>query len=132
MSLESVIDRNFTSVEPDLPLGKLVNAISKSHTSFLPVLDTAGTLLGEIDITQIRHIMFRTELYHRFTVQQIMTPSAAVLGMNDPMETVMEKFDETNANYLPVVDINHRLIGYIARTRLYSMYRKMVADFSAE
>ncbi len=132
MSLESVIDRNFTSVEPDLPLGKLVNAISKSHTSFLPVLDTAGTLLGEIDITQIRHIMFRTELYHRFTVQQIMTPSAAVLGMNDPMETVMAKFDETNANYLPVVDINHRLIGYIARTRLYSMYRKMVADFSAE
>ena len=61
MSLDSIIDRQFTSVSPDMPLGKLINAISKSHTSFLPVLDEAGTLLGEIDITKISHVMFRSE-----------------------------------------------------------------------
>ena len=57
-----------------MTLGQLVNAISKSHTSFLPVIDDAGTLLGEVDITKIRHIMFRTELYERLKVRQIMTP----------------------------------------------------------
>ncbi len=132
MSLESIIDRQFTSVSPDMPLGKLVNAISKSHTAFLPVLDSAGILLGEVDISKIRHIMFRTELYHRFTVSQIMTPCPANLGEDDKMVDVMAKFEKTNSNFLPVVDVNGLLIGYVSRTRMYSMYRKMVSDFSAE
>ena len=132
MSLESIIDRQFESLDPDLPLGKLINVISKSHTSFLPVLDHAGTLLGEIDITKIRHVMFRSELYNRFTVSQIMTPVQATLGISDKMIDVMRKFENTNSNFLPVVDVNNQLKGYVSRTRMYSMYRKMVADFSSE
>ena len=132
MSLESVIENDFTAVSPDMPLGKLVNAISKSHTSFIPVLDTAGVLLGEIDITKISRIMFRAELYNKLSVKQLMTPVAAKLGINDPMEDVMRKFDLKNTNYLPVVDVGNHLTGYISRTRLFSMYRKIVADFSNE
>lgn len=132
MSLDSVIDNNYTTVDPDMPLGKLVSVISRSHTSFIPVVNAAGILLGIIDINKIRHVMFRTELYHRFTVQQILIPPKATLGIKDSMEEVMEKFDKTNANYLPVVDVNGQLTGFIERTRLYSMYRKTVADFSSE
>lgn len=132
MSLDSVIDHDYTTVDPDMPLGKLVSVISRSHTSFIPVVNTAGFLLGIIDINKIRHVMFRTELYHRFTVQQILIPPKATLGIKDSMEEVMEKFDKTNANYLPVVDVDGELTGFIERTRLYSMYRKTVADFSAE
>lgn len=132
MSLDSVIDNNYTTVDPDMPLGKLVSVISRSHTSFIPVVNTAGILLGIIDINKIRHVMFRTELYHRFTVQQILIPPKATLGIKDSMEEVMEKFDKTNADYLPVVDVNGQLTGFVERTRLYSMYRKTVADFSAE
>ncbi len=132
MSLDSIIDRQFTSVDQDMPLGKLINFISKSHTSFLPVLDSAGTLLGEVDITKIRHIMFRTELYNRFTVRQIMTPVSTTLSTGDKMVDVMQKFEKTNSNFLAVVDISGRLIGYVSRTRMYSMYRKMVSDFSSE
>ncbi|MBQ8047689.1 MAG: chloride channel protein [Prevotella sp.] len=132
MSLESVVEKEYTAIYPDMPLGKLVNAISKSQSSFLPVIDNADVLLGEIDITRIRHIMFRTELYSRFTVRQIMTPVAATLNMNDPMESVMKTFDEQHVHYLPITDIDGRLLGYVSRTRVYSMYRKLVADFSAD
>ena len=132
MSLDSIIDRHFTAVEPDMRLGKLVNVISMSTTSFLPVLDNAGTLLGEVDLTKIRNVMFRTELYNHFTVEQLMTPPAGTLGVDDPMEDVMRKFDETNASVLPVTDTQSHLIGYISRTRMYTVYRKMVADMSAE
>lgn len=69
MSLDSVIDKSFTAVSPELNLASLVHAISKSHNNVLPVLDDAGNLLGEIDITKLRHIVFRTELYHHFKVQ---------------------------------------------------------------
>lgn len=132
MSLDSIIDRQFTSVDPDMQLGKLINAISKSHTSFLPVLDNAGTLLGEIDITKIRHIMFRSELYNRFTVKDIMTPVPSTLVREDKMIDVMRKFEKANCNFLPVVDVNGHLEGYVSRTRMYSMYSHLVADFSSE
>ena len=132
MSLDSVIDKDYIAVSPDMPLGKLVNVISKSHSSFIPVLDNAGALLGEVDITKIRHIMFRIELYTKFRVSQIMTPVPARLTRNDKMEEVMKKFELKNTNYLPIVDMNNILIGYVSRVRVFSMYRKMVADFSAE
>ena len=61
-----------------------------------------------------------------------MSPPAAMLGVNDPMEDVMKTFERTGAQYLPVVNIDSQLVGYISRARLYSMYRQIVADFSAE
>ena len=132
MNIESVIDREYTSVEPDMPLGKLVLVMSQSPSPFIPVLDNGGKLLGEIDVSKIRHIVFRTELYQKFVVSQLMTPVAAQIGVNDPMEEVMHKFEKTNANTLPVVDRSGTLVGFLARTRVYSLYRKFVADFSAE
>ena len=132
MNLESIVDKEYTAVRPDMPLGQLVHAISRSNTSFIPVLDQAGALVGEVDVTKIRHIMFRTELYQKFNVSQVMTPPPATLGCNDPMEEVMAKFDKTDAGSLPIVDIDGKLIGFISRTRLYALYRKMVADFSNE
>ncbi|MGM9700422.1 MAG: chloride channel protein [Prevotella sp.] len=132
MRLDSVIEREYTAVTPDMPLSKLVRAFSDSHTSFLPVLDKAGTLLGEVDMTKNRHIIFRTELYNKFTVEQLMTECPAKIGAADPMGEAMKLFEKTSALYLPVVDVSNRLIGYIDRSRMYSMYRKLVADFSAE
>ena len=132
MSMDSVIERDYTAVGPDMPLGRLVNAISKSHTSFIPVLNAAGSILGEIDITKIRHVMFRAELYNKFTVRQLMQPIAAQVAEGDSMEEVMRKFDLKGTRYLPVVNTAGHITGYISRSRAYSMYRKMVADFSNE
>jgi len=132
MNLESVVERDYTAVNPDLQLGPLVQKVANANTSFIPVIDKGGVLLGEIDITKTRHILFRTELYHRMTVAQIMTPIVATVGTNSPMADVMEKFDRYNVNCMPVVDVNNVLQGYISRTHVYSLYRKMVADYSAE
>ena len=132
MTMDKIIDRDFTSVAPDMEMGQLVHALSSSRNDYIPVLNESGCLMGEIDITKLRHIIFRTELYHRFHVSQLMTAPAATLGVNDPMEDVMKTFDSTGAQYLPVVGMDGHLVGYISRIRLYSMYRQFVADFSAE
>ena len=61
-----------------------------------------------------------------------MTPVTATLNVNDPMGDVMKKFEKTGSNYLPVTDMNDQLTGFISRNRIYSLYRKMVHDYSAE
>ena len=132
LGMQDVIEKDYHPVGPDLPMSKLVSEISRSNNNFLPVLDQAGVLLGVIDITKIRHIIFRTELYQHFTVRQLMMQPSAVLTEHDSMDEVMQKFDKTDAAQLPVVDVTGVLKGYISRTRIYSMYRQIVADMSAE
>jgi CIC family chloride channel protein len=76
--------------------------------------------------------MFRTELYHHFTSSQLMVEPKATLSESTPMAEVMQTFDRTRADWLPVVDPDTRLLGYISRQRVYTMYRKMVADISMD
>lgn len=132
MSMDAIVEKDVVSVKPDMPLGRVVSVLSNSDSAFLPVLDQGGRLLGEIDLTKIRNIVFRPELYQKMRASQVMTPLPAILYRNEPMTEVMRKFDTTNASVLPVVDINNVLQGYITRTRLYRTYRKVVADFSTE
>lgn len=132
MNLESVIDRDYMAVNPDMELGQIVNQVSRSHNRVLPVLDNAGTLLGEVDIVHIRKVLFRIELYHHFTATQLMEEPVATLLETAPMSSVMKTFERTGAEWLPVVDMSRHLKGYISRQRLYTLYRKMVHDMSED
>ena len=132
MSLDTVIERDCSAVSPDMMLSELVHKISRSRVDVLPVTDTGNHLIGEIDMMKLRHILFRTELYHRFSVRQLMSEPPALLGVNDPMEDVMKAFDSTNAQQLPVVTTDKELIGYVGRAHVYSLYRKIVADLSTD
>ena len=132
MSLDSVVDHDYQAVAPDMELGQMVHNISRSRSSVLPVTDAAGNLLGEIDIVRIRHVVFRTELYHHFMASQLMVQPAATLRYDTPMNEVMKTFERTQADWLPVLDEDHHLKGYISRKRLYNVYRKMVHDLSQD
>lgn len=132
MGMQNLVEKDYHPVKADLPMSKLVSEISRSNNNFLPVINDAGVLLGVIDITKIRHIIFRTELYNRFSVKQLMLQPSAVLNAHDSMDEVMRKFEQTDAAQLPVVDVSGVLQGYISRTKIYEMYRHIVADISAE
>jgi len=132
MNLESCLDRDFLSVSPDMELGKMVNKISRCNSSVLPVLDAAGTFLGEVNISKIRNVVFRIELYHHFTASQLMQEPKAILNENTPMVEVMKTFEKTHADWLPVTNEDNCLLGYVSRQKIYTMYRKMVADMSED
>ena len=132
MNLESVIDRDYMPVSPDMELGQIVHQVSRSRSRVLPVTDAAGTLLGEVDITHIRKVLFRIELYHHFKASQLMEKPVATLIDTAPMTTVMKTFDNTGAEWLPVIDTTNHLKGYISRQKLYTLYRKMVHDMSED
>ena len=132
MGMQNLVEKDYHPIKADLPMSKLVSEISRSNNNFLPVINDAGVLLGVIDITKIRHIIFRTELYNRFSVKQLMLQPSAVLNAHDSMDEVMRKFEQTDTAQLPVVDVSGVLQGYISRTKIYEMYRHIVADISAE
>ena len=132
MQMDSYIEHDVLAVGPDTELSDIVRKISRSRNSVIPVLDAAGSLLGEIDIAKNRNVVFRTELYHHFRASQLMQKPSATLSDQASMSVVMKTFDQTHANWLPVLDKDGHLKGYLSRERIYTQYRKMVADMSED
>ena len=85
MSVDNVVEKNFVTVHPEMDLGELVKAISSSHRNIFPVTDSNGVLLGTVLLDDIRNIMFRPELYHRFTVNKLFPSVTALLFEIDCM-----------------------------------------------
>ena len=132
MDIESVVETDFQKVQPNHDLGEMVKVISKAKRNMFPVVDIRGVLLGIVILDDIRHIMFRQELYHRFTVGSFMVIPPACINMEDSMEEVMRKFDETKAWNLPVIDADGKYKGFLSKSRILNTYRQMLVDFSEE
>ena len=132
MKTESVVETNFTTVSPEMDLGKMVQVVSKSKRNVFPVVNKEGVLLGVVLLDDIRNIMFRQELYHRFTVDKFMTSAPARLNINDSMDVVMSKFDATGAWNLPVVDADGKYLGFVSKSKIFNTYRQVLVDYSAE
>ena len=132
MNIESVVETDFEQVHPENDLGEMVKVISKAKRNMFPVVDARGILLGIVVLDDIRNIIFRQELYHRFTVGRFMVVPPARINMNDSMEEVMRKFDETKAWNLPVVDEDGKYKGFLSKSRVLNTYRQTLVDFSED
>ncbi len=132
MNMESIIETDFQVVRPDMDLGELVRAVSKSSRNLFPVVDVREELLGVVVLDDIRNIMFRQELYHRYRVENLMTVSQSRIYTNDSMEVVMRKFDETGAWNLAVVDEHNKYKGFVSKSKMLNSYRQVLVDFSEE
>jgi CIC family chloride channel protein len=132
LKVTDVIERNFMKINPDMDLASLVAVVAKTKRNIFPVLNSANRLVGIVYLDDIRHIMFRQELYHRYNVAGLMKPVPARLGIEEPMETVMKKFEETKAWNLPVEDIDGTYIGFVSKSAIFNAYRKTLLDFTSD
>ena len=132
MKVENVVEKDFVVVHPEMDLGELVKAISASRRNIFPVTDKTGILIGIVILDDIRNIMFRQELYHRFTVGKLMTAIPARLYDTDSMEQVMRTFDDTQAWNLPVVDEEGHYLGFVSKSKIFNSYRQVLVHFSED
>ena len=132
MKMENVVENDFVTVHPEMDLGELVKAIAASHRNIFPVTDKNGILLGIVLLDDIRNIMFRQELYHRFTVNKLMTSAPAKLFDTDGMEQVMQTFDDTKAWNLPVVNEEGKYLGFVSKSKIFNSYRQVLVHFSED
>ena len=126
MNLESVLERDFEVVRPEMSLGEMVGVISVSHRNSFPVVDDRGMLVGIVELDNVRNIMFRPELYDRYKVRKIMVTPEVKISASMPMTEVMRLFDETKAWKMPVVDDEGRYLGFISKSAIFNSYREVL------
>ena len=130
LKMDSVIEKDFSIVHPDMSLKDMVDTIAQSRRNLFPVTDDEGMLLGVVQLDDIRNIMFRPDLYRRISVHRFMAIPPAKVVVGTPMEKVMKTFDDTGAWNLPVIDENGKYIGFVSKSKIFNSYRQVLKHYT--
>lgn len=123
----NLIETNFQQVAPNDNLGKLVETIAISKRNIFPVIGSNRRLVGIILLDNIRDIIFKTEMYESIKAKDIMIQPPTLIYSYESMDTVMEKFDETGAWNLPVIE-EGQYLGFISKSSVFTSYRSKLKD----
>lgn len=132
MSMDSVIEKSDKILYPDQTLGDVANLVATSKGYIFPVVNKQLQLIGILRMDDIRHLVFRPELFTRFRVSQLMIESPAILKVDDSMDSVIHTFDRTNVWNLPVANQDGTFVGFIRKSTILSVYRRILHDFSQD
>lgn len=128
LSLEQVVERDFSPIRPEMTLGELVKVVSRSRRNLFPVLDSDRALAGVLTLDDFRHLMFDQNLYASTYVSELMSPPPAQVDIKESMSEVMRKFQSSGAWNLPVTK-EGRYAGFVSKSKLFSAYRRKLLEF---
>ncbi len=131
ITLDSILEKDFQPVFEKSKLRELITIIEKSHRNVYPVVSDDNKLVGIIQLDSIREIMFHQELYDKVLIKELMQKPPAVISLDESMETVMQKFDETHAWNLPVVS-KGIYAGFISKSVIFNKYRNHLIERSVQ
>ncbi len=131
MNLRAEVETNFSCIKPNDSLRQLVKTVSHSRRNIFPVIADEGELLGVVLLDDIRQIMFDPEAYDSTLVKELMSDFGESVSPTDSMDSVMQKFNNSGAWNLPVID-NGRYVGFVSKSKLFSAYRKVLQNFTHE
>ncbi|MBI9034378.1 MAG: chloride channel protein [Bacteroidales bacterium] len=131
ISVRRLIETNFNTVIEGATLGELTEVISKSQRNVFPVIDAENNFKGVVFINDIRNIVFKTEIYETTYVNDLMFMPKFCVEPGESMDSVTDKFNKGGDFNLPVIK-NGKYMGFVSRARVFSEYRKIVAEFSED
>jgi len=131
LQLSKVIETDLKTVSYNANLGDLVKVVSQSKRNIFPVVDKENNLLGIILLDDIRNIMFNKAMYDKVHINNLMHAPPAFISSTENMDSVMQKFEQTGAWNLPVID-DDKYVGFVSKSKLFSAYRRLLVQFSEE
>lgn len=123
LKISDLIETNFKTVRIDATLGEFVQVIATSRRNIFPVVDSRRHFQGYVALEDVRRDMFRHELYDKMHVYNYMKSSPAYVYEDEKMDSVMKKFEKTDAWNLPVVKQDRTYIGFVSKSKIFSAYR---------
>ena len=116
----------------DDTLGEIMDTVSNSTAAVFPVVGEDGVFQGLVEMDDIRKHMFDSAKYASIKVYNLMKQPPAFVVPDEKLGSVLDKFEKTGAWRLPVVDSDHRYLGFISKSRILMAYREELKSISAE
>ena len=125
-----LIESDFCTVRIDATLGELVEVVAESKRNIFPVVDSRHHFQGFVSLEDIRREMFKKEQYDTTHVYNYMKSAPAYVYVDEKMDSVMKKFEQTEAWNLPVVEKDRTYVGFVSKSKIFSAYRDQLKQVS--
>lgn len=131
LRIEELMEKDIKTIHPDATLRELIALIKTSKRNMFGVVNSDDELVGIVMLDDVKEIMFNTDMYDTVRVNQLMKNPPAYLEISDSMDSIMKKFDETQAWNLPV-RFGNTFKGFLSKSSLLNNYRKILKEHSLE
>lgn len=129
LQVTDMIDKNPQIILTDAPVSKLLGMVKTGSKNVFAVMDASGKFSGMITIDDLRPVIFAGDP-ESFSISSLMKIPPAIVYENEDMLEVVEKFDKTDAWYLPVLNVQEKFIGFISKPTILINYRKQLQTYS--
>ena len=130
LKTNELIETDFAAIKIDASMRELVEVVSQSKRNIFPVVDSKNHFQGYVSLEDIRPIMFDYENYDTLHAYNFMKSAPAYVYVNEKMDRVMTKFEQTDAWNLPVVTEDRTYVGFISKSKIFSSYREQLKQVS--
>ena len=130
LKTNELIESDFHTISIDATLGELVEVVARSKRNIFPVLDSRSHFQGFVSLEDIRRDMFKKDLYQTQHVYNYMKSAPTYVYIDEKMDSVMMKFERTEAWNLPVIERNRRYVGFVSKSKIFSAYRDQLKQVS--
>ncbi len=129
LNLSELTDTDFNPMPIDSTLGDAVRVVASAHRNTFPVVDDQGRLRGVVQLDDLRGDMFDQSKYAT-PIDRYMAPPPDTILQYEQVQSVLEKFEQTQAWVLPVVDKNGEYLGFVSKSRILGAYRQQLVEIS--
>ena len=130
LKTSELIESDFMTIRIDATLRDLVDKVAQSKRNIFPVIDSRNHFQGYVSLEDIRRDMFKYEKYDSLHVYNFMKSAPAYVYVDEKMDSVMRKFEQTEAWNLPVVDHDRTYVGFVSKSKIFSAYREQLKQVS--
>lgn len=126
--LDEMLQDKYDTIGIDKKLRDLVEVIKSSEKNIFAVNDTKGRFAGIIELNDIKQQLFQTDRFDSVLVRNLTKKPRAILYEDQDMMAVMDKFDDTQSWYLPVLNKEKKFVGFISKTKVFNKYREILSS----
>jgi CIC family chloride channel protein len=130
LKTSDLVEADFGTIRIDATLGELVQVVADSNRNIFPVVDSRNHFQGYVSLEDIRREMFTVELYNTQHVYNYMKSAPAYVYVDEKMDSVMKKFETTDAWNLPVIEQDRTYVGFVSKSKIFSAYRNQLKQVS--
>ena len=131
MKVNTLIEKNFRTVNIEGTMRDFTKEVAKSKRNIFPIVDDEKNFYGLIFINDIRNIIFNTEQWDTTFVKDLMFMPQVTVDPEESMESVAQKFQESEDYNLPVIK-DGKYLGFVSRAQVFMTYRRLLREYSDE
>jgi len=117
-----LVQTNYETLTIENSLEKVVEIFANTSQKVIPIVDEKKNLLGVIEFQQVKSFIFNPYRVKFTTIKEILTQPEVTLQFDDGMEKIMNSFDKTNVEVLPLLK-DGKYFGCLSKLDILENYR---------